>query len=395
MKPVQGGITAPKGFLSSGIHCGIKYKNRDLALVFSQVSCQACGMFTQNKVQAAPVRVSKAHLKNNTAQAVIINSGNANCCTGEQGIQDAQEICQAVAGVSGIEVNDVLIASTGIIGKRLPLKKIINGIEPLIDKLNTEAGLAAAEAIMTTDTRPKQVSVEIKIGNTPVRVGGMAKGAGMIQPNLATMLAFITTDAAIDGKKLKKAVQEAVENSFNLITVEGDTSTNDMVAVLANGLAANKAITGQDFKVFQKALNFVCLSLAKMMVEDAEGASKFVQIQVEKAKSVSQAKKVAFKIANSALVKTAIFGENTNWGRIAACAGAADEAVKENSLNIYFGPVKVLQNGVAVKINQQRLKRVLKKKEIEIRIVLGLGTSEACVFSCDLSHKYVSINARY
>lgn len=395
MKVVPGGVTAAKGFWAGGIHCGIKYKNKDLALIYSQVPCVACGLFTQNKVQAAPVKLSRAHLRNNRAQAIVINSGCANCCTGKQGIQDAREICASAAEKLDISLNDVLAASTGIIGKRLPLKKINEGLGLLANRLSAQGSLAAARAIMTTDTKPKQVSVELKIGRTEVRIGGIAKGAGMIHPCLATMLAFITTDVAIDKRRLEKALKDAVDNSFNLITVEGDTSTSDMVLALANGKACNKGLRARDFKAFQKALNFVCLSLAKMIIKDAEGASRFVEIQVEQAKDIVQAKKVAFKVANSPLVKTALFGGNPNWGRIAAAAGCADSAIKADRLNIYLGAVKVLQKGVALNVNRGRLNKIFKKDKIEIKIVLGLGRFAARVFTCDLSDRYVKINAEY
>lgn len=395
MKVVPGGVTAAKGFWAGGIHCGIKYKNKDLALIYSQAPCLACGLFTQNKVQAAPVSLSRAHLRNNRAQAIVINSGCANCCTGKQGIQDAREICASVAEKLGISLNDVLAASTGIIGKRLPLKKINEGLGLLANRLSAQGSLAAARAIMTTDTKPKQVSVELKIGGTEVRIGGIAKGAGMIHPCLATMLAFITTDAAIDKRRLEKALKDAVDNSFNSITVEGDTSTNDMVLALANGKACNKGLRARDFKVFQKALNFICLSLAKMIIKDAEGASRFIEIQIEQAKDIIQAKKVAFKVANSPLVKTAIFGGNPNWGRIAVAAGCADKAIRADRLNIYLGAVKVLQKGVALNVNRRRLNKIFKKDKIEIKIVLGLGRSATRVFTCDLSDRYVRINARY
>jgi len=395
MKVVPGGVTAAKGFRAGGIHCGIKYKNKDLALIYSEVPCLACGLFTQNKVQAAPVSLSRAHLGNNRAQAIVINSGCANCCTGKQGIQDAREICASVAEKLDISLNDVLAASTGIIGKRLPLKKINEGLGLLANRLSAQGSLAAARAIMTTDTKPKQVSVELKIGGTEVRLGGIAKGAGMIHPCLATMLAFITTDAAIDKRRLEKALKDAVDNSFNLITVEGDTSTNDMVLALANGKACNKGLRARDFKAFQKALNFVCLSLAKMIIKDAEGASRFVEIQVEQAKDIVQAKKVTFKVANSPLVKTALFGGNPNWGRIAAAAGCADSAIKADRLNIYLGAVKVLQKGAALNVNRGRLNKIFKKDKIEIKIVLGLGRFAASVFTCDLSDRYVKINAEY
>lgn len=395
MKVIKGGVTAPEGFKASGIHCGIKYKNKDLALIYSARPAVACGVFTQNRIQAAPIKVTKKHLMNNQAQAVVVNSGNANCCTGKPGIEDAWKICREAAKKLGLSSNDVLVASTGTIGKRLPIEKIKNEIGVLVNRLSAQGSLAAAGAIMTTDTRPKQVAVEVNLGKSKVKIGGIAKGAGMISPHLATMLAFITTDALIDKGRLKKALQAAVDKSFNLITVEGDTSTNDMVLAFANGLAGNKNLTAQDFIILQKAFDFVCLSLAKMIIKDAEGATKFVQIQVQGAKNAAQAKKVAFKVASSPLVKTAIFGQNPNWGRIAAATGNADKDVTEDRLTIYLGENKVLQKGAPLKIGQQRLKEVLKKDELQIKIDLGLGKAQIRVFSCDLTDRYVKINAEY
>ncbi len=395
MKIIQGGITAPKGYLASGIHCGIKYKNKDLALIYSKVPAIACGLFTQNKLQAAPLKITKAHLKNNKAQAVVINSGNANCCTGIGGIKDAQAMSLAAAKGLGLRLSEVLVASTGIIGKRLPLLKIKNKIGLLVNRLSLRAGLAAAQAIMTTDTRPKQISVELLIGKTKVKIGGIAKGAGMIHPQMATMLGFITSDAAISKANLKKALKEAADNSFNLITVEGDTSTNDMVLILANGLAGNKSMSAQELRLFQKALNFVCLALAKMIIQDAEGATKFVEVCVEQAGNIAQAKRIAFKVANSPLVKTAIYGENPNWGRIAASVGMADKGVEQRLLSIHLGKIRVLAKGTALKTNQQGLKKVFKDNQIQIKIALGLGKYAAKVFTCDLSNEYVRINAEY
>jgi glutamate N-acetyltransferase/amino-acid N-acetyltransferase len=395
MKIIRGGITAARGFLASGIHCGIKYKNKDLALIYSQVPCVAAGLFTQNRVKAAPVKLSKIHLRNNRAQAVIINSGNANCCVGAQGTKDSYTMCTKLAKRLGISVNDVLVASTGIIGRKLPIEKIEEKLGILVEKLSSDSGFDAACAIMTTDTKPKQVSVEIKIGRKKVRIGAIAKGAGMIHPNLATMLAFIATDVVIDRKRLKKALKEAVDNSFNLVSVEGDTSTNDTVLALANGLAGNDRLGSREFQIFQKALNFVCLKLAKMIAKDAEGATKFVEIQVEKAKNFVQAKKIAFRVASSPLVKTALYGKNPNWGRIVAVTGCADFAIREEKLSIRLDGVMVFNRGIAVRVSPQALKQVFRKREIQIRISLGLGKFSAKVFTCDLSQKYVSINAKY
>lgn len=395
MKVVQGGVCAPQGFLAAGLHCGIKYKNKDLALIYSRVPGKACGVVTQNKVQAAPVKFTKKQLKNNLSQAIIVNSGNANCCTGRQGLADAAQICRHTAKELNISPQYILTASTGIIGKRLPVEKITAKLPLLAANLQRTGSLSAAQAIMTTDTVPKQIAVQFEAAGSPVKIGAIAKGSGMIAPHLATMLVFITTDAALDTADFKPALQEAVDNSFNLITVDGDTSTNDMVLALANGLAVSAPLQGADLQNFREALNFVCLSLARMLVKDAEGATKFIEIQVEEAKSIAQAKRVAFKIANSLLVKTAFFGENPNWGRIAAAIGAADKNINQEKIVIYLGREKVMEQGAAVTASPKRLNALCKKKDIFIKVILGIGNARATILTSDISYKYVQINAEY
>ena len=395
MKLIKAGITAAKGFLSAGVHCGIKFRNKDLALIYSQAPCAACAVFTQNKVQAAPLKVTRAHLRNNRAQAVVINSGNANCSTGKTGLADARNTCSEVARQLGVKQGDVLVASTGIIGKRLPLFKIKQAIPGLCSALDRNSGLEAARAIMTTDRHPKQMAVELNLAGAKVTIGAMAKGAGMIHPNMATMLSFICTDALIEPLVLKQALKQAADNSFNLVTVDGDTSTNDMVIALANGLAGNSKMQQKDLQLFQRALDFVCLNLAKMIVRDAEGATKFIEVRVEGANNFAQAKKIAFGVARSPLVKTAIFGSNPNWGRIAAACGAAERGVNADKLGIYLGRVKVMDKGAASKINAQALKSAFQDKQVLIRISLGLGEASTRVFTCDLSDRYIKINARY
>ncbi|MBN3038412.1 MAG: bifunctional glutamate N-acetyltransferase/amino-acid acetyltransferase ArgJ [Candidatus Omnitrophica bacterium] len=395
MKSVKGGVTAARGFLATGMHCGIKYKNKDLALIYSQNPCVACGVFTQNKVQAAPLKLTKKHLANHRAQAIVTNSGNANCCTGKIGLSDAQQMAKSIAKELGIAKENVLVASTGIIGKRLPIGKIVSKASFLVKKLNANGSSNAAKAILTTDTKLKQSAVKVKLGNKIVTIGGIAKGAGMIAPNMATMLAFLTTDAAIASKELRKTLKRAVDASFNSITVEGDTSTNDMVLILANGLAANAKLSRRNLGLFQEALEHVCLSLAKMIVKDAEGGTKFVAIEVKEANNALQAKKVALKVANSPLVKTAIYGENPNWGRIAACVGAADGAITQGNLSIFLGSEKVMHHGAAIATNSTKLGTIFKKSEIQIKICLGLGKAKATVYTSDLTHKYITINAEY
>ncbi|NOX96512.1 MAG: bifunctional glutamate N-acetyltransferase/amino-acid acetyltransferase ArgJ, partial [Nitrospirae bacterium] len=332
MQEIKGGITTPRGFQAAGIKCGLKENKKDLALLLSEVPARAIALLTTNRIQAAPLKITKEHLRDSRAQAIIINSGNANACTGRKGLSDARLMTQLTARNLQIKEKDVLVASTGIIGRPLPINKISRGIEKLRQKLTVEEKSSAAEAIMTTDTFPKEIAVKIRIKGKEVFIGGMAKGAGMVAPHLATMLAFITTDALIAKQALKKALKDSVDKSFNMITIDGDMSTNDMVVILANGLAQNEEIeTGEkSFKCFQEALDFVTLSLAKMLVADGEGATKFVEIKVKNAQDSREAKKAACAIANSVLVKTALFGEDANWGRIMAALGQSGIKLKED-----------------------------------------------------------------
>ncbi|MDP2939124.1 MAG: bifunctional glutamate N-acetyltransferase/amino-acid acetyltransferase ArgJ [Candidatus Omnitrophota bacterium] len=372
------GVTAPLGFKANGVYCGIKKSGKlDLALVYSDVLAVACGMFTTNKIQAAPIKVTEAHLKDNLAQAIIVNSGNANCSTGKQGLISALHTTHRLAQILGVDKEDVLVASTGIIGKKLPLKNIEKALPVLVNGLSKDGGRRAAFAIMTTDTKPKQEAIRFQISHKDVTIGAMAKGAGMVYPKMATMLAFITTDVKITPILLKQALRIAVDKSFNCISVDGCTSTNDMVLILANGLAKNKLISSKDrnFFLFTERLSQLCLNLAKKIVWDAEGATKFVKIVVCGAKTIEDAKKVGFAIANSTLVKTAFFSGGKNWGRIAAAIGQAGIDLKEDKLKINFTPFK--------------------RKEITITVNLNQGKSEATVYTSDLSYEYVRINARY
>lgn len=378
MKIVPGGITAAKGFQANGISCGIKSSGKkDLALIYSFKPALAAGMFTQNRVQAAPLKVTRKNLKQGLASAVIINSGNANCSTGKVGIADAQAMVDALARAVKIPAKQVLVASTGIIGKRLPVEKIKRGITSLVSGLSLDGGDRAAEAILTTDTRVKECAVKLDISGKVVTIGAMAKGAGMIYPNLATMLVFVTTDASIKKQALKNSLKTAVDGSFNCITVDGCTSTNDMVLILANGLAGNVLLKAgsREFNAFSEALNLVCLKLAQEIIRDAEGATKFVKIIVGGAPSVSLARKAGFAIANSLLFKTAVFGENENWGRIIAAIGQAGIPVNEEKIGISFTPFK--------------------RKEICVRVDLRSDTHTAVVYTNDISYQYIKINAGY
>ncbi len=404
-----GGITTPRGFKAAGIKCGLKKNKKDLALLYSDIPAQALALLTTNRIQAAPLKITREHLRNGRAQAIIINSGNANACTGKKGLDDARLMAKQTAGCLKIKEKDVLVASTGIIGIPLPLDKISPGITKLAGGLKGEGGFSAAEAIMTTDTFPKEIAVRLRIKGKEVFMGGMAKGAGMVSPHLATMLSFITTDALIGRQALRKALKDSVAKSFNMITIDGDMSTNDMVAILANGLAKNRELQvgEKDFQAFQQALDFVTLSLAKMIVTDGEGATKFVEIKIERSPNSQEAKKAASAIANSTLVKTALFGEDANWGRIVAALGQAGIKIEEERLSIRLSSLGekgkcpsgkgqiIVKGGQAAEFDKAIIKKIMSGKNIYISVDLGLGKAKATVWTTDLSKKYVSINSRY
>lgn len=387
----------PRGFKVSGLNCGIKKSKKDLGLIYSQVPAKAVGFFTSNRIQGAPLKLTQQHLKNKKAQAIVVNSGNANCLTAARGLKNAVQMARLTGKELGIDKEQVLVASTGIIGRELPMDKITRGIPLLVKGLKAGSLSSFVKAIMTTDRSSKIVCLKLKVGASGLTLTGIAKGAGMIAPNLATMLAFVVTDAEIDYQALRKAFQKAVANSFNLISVDGDMSTNDTAVILANGLAGNSKITSNNkyFSQFAAALDFVCLELSKMIVAGGEGATKVIKVCVCGAKSFEKAKRVALKVANSNLVKTAVNGGDPNWGRILAAAGAADADISENKLDLYLGHKLVLRKGILVNNNYSLLRRLCKKKEVEIKIDLNRGKAQACVFSCDLSQEYVRLNARY
>ncbi len=386
----------PLGFKINALKCGIK-KSRDLGLIYSEVPATAVGFFTTNRIQAAPLKITKQHLKNKKAQAIIVNSGNANCLTGKKGVKDATQMAELTAKQLGIDKEGVLVASTGIIGRKLPIGKIVRTVPTLVKGLGIRNLVSFTEAIMTTDKSPKSISVKLKMGTSTVTLTGIAKGAGMISPKLATMLAFVITDADIDYLSLRKAFQEAVANSFNLITVDGDMSTNDTALILANGLAENPKpnLGNKYFSQFSQALNFICLELAKMIVADGEGATKVIKVCVRKAKTFKEAKKIAFKVANSNLVKAAVNGGDPNWGRVAAAVGASDVDIDEDKMDLYLGNKLVLSKGVPLNNSYSHLRRLFRKKQVEVKIDLNKGKAQAYVLSCDLSEEYVRLNARY
>jgi len=378
MKVVQGGVTKPQGFKANGLCCGIKRSGKpDLALIYSDAPATAAGVFTKNSIIAAPLVVSKIHLRNNKAQAVIVNSGNANCFTGHFGLVYAKRMAKVTANLLNINAADMIVSSTGIIGKPLPYKKIAAATPKLVKGLSKSNATLAAKGILTTDTVKKDIAVQCTIGGKKVTIGACGKGSGMIAPNMATMLGFITTDAAISASLLKSALKEAVDVSFHCITVDGCMSTNDMVTIMANGLARNKKISkkGKDYQTFLKALKHVCLDISKKIVLDGEGATKFIEITVLGAKTNQQAKKAAFAIADSNLVKTAAYGSNPNWGRVAGAVGSLSLPVTEKNLKIKFSSFA--------------------SKHIKITVDLNLGKQTATVYTSDLSPAYVRINGKY
>jgi len=395
---ISGGITAPKGFKAAGVHCGIKRKKKDLAIIYSEVPAEASAVFTSNQVKAAPLLVDQNLLKEGDKfRAVVINSGNANACTGRKGIEDAKKMAVWTAKELGLLPAEVLVASTGKIGTFLPMDRIRQGIKNAVSSLDKNGSSDAAYAILTTDKVKKEIAVEIKIDGVVVRIGGIAKGSGMIYPNMATMLSFITTDALIDRDALKIAFKTAVDKSFNLITVDGERSTNDMVVILANGMAGNKKIyrNSSGCRIFQKALDYVCTELAKKIVRDGEGATKFIEVRVEGAANFEDAKKAAFSIANSNLVKTAMYGEDPNWGRIVSAIGNAPIKIDPEKIKVFFNGIQVVRKNMPVAGGREKVKKLLSQNNIEISVNLGIGKGDCTVWTSDLSPEYIRINSLY
>ena len=402
LKIIDGGICAAKGFRASGIHCGIR-KNKtkyDLALICSDTPCSAAAVYTTNLVKGAPLVVTKKHLENGVAQAVIINSGNANTCNAN-GVEVAETMCSFAANGLGLSSDDVLVASTGVIGQPLPLEPIEKGMPELLSKLSYDGSEDAATAIMTTDLTKKEVAVEFEIDGKICRMGGIAKGSGMIHPNMATMLVFITTDAAISSEMLQKALSQDVQKTFNMISVDGDTSTNDNVIVMANGCAGNAVIENENenFAIFMKALNTVTVALSRMIASDGEGATKLLECTVNGAATEEDAKIIAKSVICSSLLKAAMFGADANWGRILCAIGYSGANVDVQKVSVSFvnakGEVLVCENGAGVDFSEEEAKEILLEKEIEIRIGLGDGDGKAVAWGCDLTYDYVKINGDY
>ena len=394
---IPGGVTAPHGFLAGSAYCGVKAINKDnpdMALIVSQHETVAAATFTTNKVKAAPVRVSRTHLASPDVRVIIANSGNANACTGVPGIENAKRMCRATAGALGLKEKQVLVCSTGRIGVQLPIEKMEATISEMQGCLSREGSIAAARAIMTSDTFPKEIAVELLLGGKTVRIGGIAKGAGMIDPNMATMLSFLTTDAVIDRVTLQKAVSVGVEQSYNRITIDGDMSTNDTVLVLANGAAGNKPLKygSKDFKAFQTALDHVMRELAWMIVQDGEGVSKFVEVRVDGAASLADARRAAEAIANSTLVKCAWFGEDPNWGRIMDALGYCGAKMREELVDIYYDGMLAVKQGMQSKTPVEKLRAVVKQKRFAITVNLHQGSGEYVVYTTDFTMDYVRLN---
>lgn len=399
---IPGGICAAEGFKASGIHCGIR-KNKvkkDLALVVCDTPCTAAGVYTTNLVKGAPIAVTKKNLENGIARAIVCNSGNANTCNAD-GIEKAEKMCSLVEQYTGIDSGDVIVASTGVIGQPLPIEPIESGFKALAESLSRDGGSDAASAIMTTDTVMKEAAVSFTIGGKICTLGGMAKGSGMIHPNMATMLVFVTSDVAITAEMLKKAVKDDADDSFNMISVDGDTSTNDTFTVMCSGKAGNDIIDCENeaYKTFCKALSAVTKKLCRAMAKDGEGATKLIECTVNGAADIPTAKTVSKSVIASSLVKAAMFGSDANWGRVLCAIGYSGANVDINGVDVYFasrkGEVKVCENGAGIEFSEEKAKTVLSEDEIQIYILLSDGDASATAWGCDLTYDYVKINGDY
>jgi len=397
MRRIDGAVTAPKGFTAAGVRCGIKQAGSDLALIYSQRQCSVAGVFTTNAFKAASVVRNIDRLAIGRGRAIVANSGNANACTGKRGLRDVDYICKFAAELLNVPQDEVYNASTGIIGVPFPMDKIEVGIMDAVSELSENGGPAAANAIMTTDTRPKMAAYQFEIDGTPVRIGAICKGAGMICPNMATMLCFVTTDAAISPVMLQKCLSSAVETSLNCLTVDGDMSTNDSVIAFANGASGCPEIEEgtPGYKTFEQALCRVCREMAVAIASDGEGATKYVEVHVVNAESYADAKAAAMRVANSPLVKTAIFGQDPNWGRVLCAVGESGAKVVPERTTLWFGDVKIVENGEPLNVDAAAARQPMLAKELHITVDLGLGSERATVFTCDFSYDYVKINAEY
>ena len=399
MKQISGGITAVPGIRASGVHGGLKSDNqRDVALIVADAPAVAAGVFTRNRVCAATVLLSREHLKDPVAQAIVVNSGNANACTGEPGLDNARKMAALVGEQLNLESKNVLVSSTGVIGVQLPMDAITKGIERAADTLREDGGHDAAQAIMTTDTVPKEIAVEIEVGGEKVKIGGMTKGSGMIAPNMATMLAFLAADVNIAAAPLQEALRKSVNKSFNRVTVDTDRSTNDTVQILATGSARNSEITeasGDDFDAFYTALEFVCIELAKKIARDGEGATKMIEVVVKNAKSEAEAELAARATAESPLVKTAVFGKDANWGRIMMAVGKSEAQFDPYQVNVWLGNYQLVKAGMDSGFDEEKATQLFSEDTVAITIDLAAGDAEATMWTCDYSYDYIKINADY
>lgn len=394
----NGSVTSPRGFTAAAVAAEIKYTGRtDLAIVYSKVPAQAAAVYTLNRFKAAPLRVTEENISNGVAQAIVVNSGIANAGMGAEGMRLAREMSDCAAEALDIAKDDVIVASTGVIGMPLPMDRVKAGVQKAAKALYPDGGHDAAKAIMTTDTVCKEMAVQLRIDGKLVTIGAMAKGSGMIHPNMATMLGFITTDVNIDNKALQAAFKANIDDSFNMVSVDGDTSTNDMVVILANGQAGNTLLTEEspDFPAFKQALREICIEMAQKIAGDGEGATKLVECTVTGAATKEDARLAAKAIIASSLVKTAIYGNDANWGRIACAAGYSRAQFDPDKVNIFIGDVQVAQNGMGLEFDEAKATETLKQKKVNILVKFNIGTEEATAWGCDLTYDYVSINADY
>ena len=402
-KFIDGGVTSPQGFTAQGVCAGIKPSNttkRDLALIYCEKPCTAAAVYTKNLVKSSTITVTKKHLENGVAQAVIVNSGNANTCNAD-GIEIAKKMCEIAAETLGVKAEDVIVASTGVIGQPLPIEPVIKGAAMMKGKLSKDGGTNAAEAIMTTDTIKKEMAMQAELGGKTVTIGGIAKGSGMIHINMGTMLSFVTTDAAVSAEMLEEALREAVEDSYNMVSVDGDTSTNDTLAIMASGLAGNEEITekNEDYRVFVGALTEAFRSLAKKLAADGEGATKLLVCAVDGAKTKKYAVMVSKSIICSSLFKAAMFGADANWGRVLCAIGYSGADVDVSKVKVEFkspkGEILVCENGAGVEFSEEKAKEILLEKEITVAVSLNDGEGKAEAYGCDLTYDYVKINGDY
>ena len=394
----NGSVTSPRGFTAAAVAAEIKYIGRnDLTIVYSKVPAQAAAVYTLNQFKAAPLQVTEQNIANGMAQAIVVNSGIANAGMGTEGMMQARQMADWAADALGIAKDDVVVASTGVIGMPLPMDKVKAGIDKVSKALYADGGHDAARAIMTTDTVCKEMAVQLRINDKLVTIGAMAKGSGMIRPNMATMLGFITTDVNIENKALQAAFKANIDDSFNMVSVDGDTSTNDMVAILANGQAGNEILTEEsaDFPAFKQALREICIAMAQKIAGDGEGATKLVECTVTGAATREDARLAAKAIIASSLVKTAIYGNDANWGRIACAAGYSGAKFDPNKVNIFIGDVQVAQNGMGLEFDEAKATETLKQKKVNILVKFNIGEEQATAWGCDLTYDYVSINADY